>query len=491
MRALFSAEHKVVLERKLWIAVMRAQRELGVEVPDSALASAEAVVDRVDLASIRAREKITRHDVKARLEEFCHLAGHEHFHKGMTSRDLTENVEQMQFRAGLVIVRGRMVAALARLAELAVAHESRVLTARSHNVPAQATTLGKRFANAGEELLSALRRIESFLSLYPLRGLKGPVGTEQDQLDLLGGDTDKLARLEEAVARHLGFAEDPHQRRPGLPAVARFRDGERSLPGGVRAVELGHHPAPHGRPRAGYRRLPKGPSGLVGHAAQDEQPFVRAHHRLPPHRRGLRHHGERHRRRPVERGGRELLGGAARGIARRIFRDRRLLSNALARARGVRRVPRGHRARAPALPALSRHDQGADGRGTGRRGARARSRGHQGARGGGGARNARTRRGEERPSSPPPHRPAPFRRWPGGLAASARQPHRVDRRRRAANARVRGRGGRFRYGVTPKTRAIGRSPCSNCRSRPSRTRRSTGRRAIQWSRRNRRRRSGR
>ncbi|MGI9119980.1 MAG: adenylosuccinate lyase, partial [Acidimicrobiales bacterium] len=160
----------------------------------------------VDLASIEARERVTRHDVKARIEEFCALAGHEHIHKAMTSRDVTENVEQTQVRDSLALVRDRMVAALARLAELAAEHAAVVVTGRTHNVAAQATTLGKRFANAGEELLMALTRLEALLAGYPLRGLKGPVGTQQDQLDLLGGDPDRLDRLEGAVARRLGFA---------------------------------------------------------------------------------------------------------------------------------------------------------------------------------------------------------------------------------------------------------------------------------------------
>ena len=204
---LWSAEHKIVLERRLWIAVLRAQQDLGVGVPDGVVEAYEDVVDKVDLASIDARERVTRHDVKARIEEFSALAGHEHVHKGMTSRDLTENVEQLQVRDALVLVRDRVVAALARLAARAAEHEELVLTGRSHNVPAQATTLGKRFANAGEELLQAYRRLDELIARYPLRGLKGPVGTQQDQLDLLEGDLDKLDRLEEAVARHLGFAE--------------------------------------------------------------------------------------------------------------------------------------------------------------------------------------------------------------------------------------------------------------------------------------------
>ncbi|NUR06237.1 MAG: adenylosuccinate lyase [Nocardioidaceae bacterium] len=202
---IWSPEHKVVLERRLWIAVLRAQKDLGVDVPDGVVEDYEAVVDQVDLASIAARERVTRHDVKARIEEFCALAGHEHIHKGMTSRDLTENVEQLQVRASLLLVRDRAVAALARLGRLASEHQALVMAGRSHNVAAQATTLGKRFATIADEMLVGLERLEDLLGRYPLRGIKGPVGTSQDMLDLLDGSTDRLAELEERVAAHLGF----------------------------------------------------------------------------------------------------------------------------------------------------------------------------------------------------------------------------------------------------------------------------------------------
>jgi adenylosuccinate lyase len=204
MADLWSPEGKVILERRLWIGVLRAQAELGVEVPDGAIDAYEAVVEEVDLASIAARERTTRHDVKARIEEFCALAGHEAIHLGMTSRDLTENVEQLQVRRSLELVRDRCVAALALLAERAVEHATLVMTARTHNVPAQATTLGKRFASAGEELLQATHRVEDLLARYPLRGLKGPVGTQQDLVDLLGS-TEAAATLEDRVAEQLGF----------------------------------------------------------------------------------------------------------------------------------------------------------------------------------------------------------------------------------------------------------------------------------------------
>ena len=205
LAALWSPEHKVVLERQLWIAVLKAQRDLGIDVPDGVVEAYEKVVDQVDLASIAARERVTRHDVKARIEEFCALAGHEHIHKGMTSRDLTENVEQLQILSSLRLVRGRAVATLARLARLATEHEALVLAGRSHNVAAQATTLGKRFATVADEMLVALERLEELVRRYPLRGIKGPVGTAQDMLDLLDGDGERLADLEERVAAHLGF----------------------------------------------------------------------------------------------------------------------------------------------------------------------------------------------------------------------------------------------------------------------------------------------
>jgi adenylosuccinate lyase len=207
MAHLWSQEHKVVLERRLWIAVLEGQRELGLSIPDGVIEAYEAVVDQVDLASIAAREAVTRHDVKARIEEFCALAGHEQIHMGMTSRDLTENVEQLQVRASLEMVRDKVVASLARLAQLATEHAELVITGRSHNVAAQATTLGKRFATAADELLVAYQRIDDLLDRYPLRGIKGPVGTSQDMLDLFDGDSTRLAELEHHVSRHLNFEQ--------------------------------------------------------------------------------------------------------------------------------------------------------------------------------------------------------------------------------------------------------------------------------------------
>ncbi|AKK11828.1 adenylosuccinate lyase [Corynebacterium uterequi] len=205
MTDIWSPETKIILERQLWIAVMKAQRSLGIDIPAEAISAYEAVIDNVDLASIAARERVTRHDVKARIEEFNALAGFEHIHKGMTSRDLTENVEQLQIFRSLELVRDRAVAVVARIGERAGQYQSLVMAGRSHNVAAQATTLGKRFASAADEMLVAINRVDELLDRYPLRGIKGPMGTSQDMLDLVGGDANKLTSLERSIADFLGF----------------------------------------------------------------------------------------------------------------------------------------------------------------------------------------------------------------------------------------------------------------------------------------------
>ena len=204
MRSIWSAESKIIQERKLWIAVMRAQSKLGHPIPESTIADYEKVIDQVDLASIDARERITRHDVKARIEEFNALAGHEAIHAGMTSRDLTENVEAMQIRDGLLLIQSRVVAALAMLGEGAAKYIDQPIAGRSHNVAAQVTTLGKRFASAAEELLYAYARLANLIERLPIRGIKGPVGTAQDSVDLLGSTTAHES-LEKEIATYLGF----------------------------------------------------------------------------------------------------------------------------------------------------------------------------------------------------------------------------------------------------------------------------------------------
>ncbi len=204
MVELFDPVNRVRTERRFWLAVLRAQTDLGLAVPDGVIEDYEAVVEDIDLAAIRRRELETRHDVKARLDEFCALAGHEHLHKGLTSRDATENVEQLLSWKALELIETKAVAVLARIAELATTYADVVVVGRTHNVAAQPTTIGKRFAQFGEELALAVENLSDFRARFPLRGLKGPVGSQQDLLFLLGSQ-DKVAELEQRLAADLGI----------------------------------------------------------------------------------------------------------------------------------------------------------------------------------------------------------------------------------------------------------------------------------------------
>ena len=205
MKAIWSAEGRIVLEREFWIAVMKAQRDLGLDIPQEAIEAYERVKGEVNLDSINARERITRHDVKARIEEFCDLVGHQHIHKGMTSRDLTENVEQLQIWRAMHVVRDKAVAALARMSKRAQEWKSVVFAARTHNVAAQASTIGKRIAMFGEELVHWVGAWESAMARYRVRGIKGAVGTQLDQLSLFSKDAAKVQQLEQRICSHLGI----------------------------------------------------------------------------------------------------------------------------------------------------------------------------------------------------------------------------------------------------------------------------------------------
>ncbi len=160
---------------------------------------------RIDLESIAKRERVTLHDVKARIEEFSELAKRQFIHLGLTSRDLTENVEQLQIFQSLRIVRKKATAALIAIAGRSEEYRDLMISGRTHNVPAQPTTLGKRLSMFGQELLIALDRLDGLITRYPVRGLKGAVGTQLDQLTLMGGRADKVASLEGRVLKHLGI----------------------------------------------------------------------------------------------------------------------------------------------------------------------------------------------------------------------------------------------------------------------------------------------
>jgi adenylosuccinate lyase len=202
MVAIFDPTNKIINERKFWLTILKLQQKAGLPITDSDIKAYGKVIDKVDLESIDRREIKTRHDVKARIEEFNALAGVEKIHIGLTSRDLTENIELIQIKAGLELIEYRVLQTLFLLGEKISKYEKTYMVGRSHNVAAQVTTLGKRFASCAEELLFAHTALKELITRLPLRGIKGPVGTSQDVLDAMGVD---FANLEKSIAKEFGF----------------------------------------------------------------------------------------------------------------------------------------------------------------------------------------------------------------------------------------------------------------------------------------------
>jgi adenylosuccinate lyase len=202
MVAIFDPVNKIINERKFWITILKLQQKAGLPITDSDIKAYEKVIEKVDLDSIDKREIKTRHDVKARIEEFNALAGVEKIHIGLTSRDLTENIELIQIKAGLELIEYRVLQTLFLLNEKISKYEKTYMVGRSHNIAAQVTTLGKRFASCAEELLFAHNALKELIARMPLRGIKGPVGTSQDALDAVGKD---FKNLEKSIAEEFGF----------------------------------------------------------------------------------------------------------------------------------------------------------------------------------------------------------------------------------------------------------------------------------------------
>ena len=201
MQNIWSAETKALKERELWIAVMRAQAKLGLDISTEVIAAYEGVKTKIDLDNIERREAELKHDVKARIEEFNALAGHQRIHLGLTSRDVTENIEGWQIKKSLELTLSSSAQLLEELAKKIESYSDLAMVGRTHNVPAQLTTLGKRFASWSEEFLITLENLETLHTNYRIKGIKGAIGTGSDLKAL---HNENWLEVERAVAGELG-----------------------------------------------------------------------------------------------------------------------------------------------------------------------------------------------------------------------------------------------------------------------------------------------
>ena len=207
MQALFSSKTRVVTFRRLWIALARAEKELGLAIGDEQIAEMEAhLYDDTELAAA-AHEKRLRHDVMAQIYawgEVCPKA-RPIIHLGATSCYVGDNTDMIVMREALRLVRGKALKALENLADFAEKWKDEPALAYTHLQPAQLTTVGKRAALWMYDLLQDIEQIDFVATSLSLLGSKGTTGTQASFLELFDGDEAKVKKAEALIAREMGF----------------------------------------------------------------------------------------------------------------------------------------------------------------------------------------------------------------------------------------------------------------------------------------------
>src|SRR5947209_2377850 len=208
MQALWGERRRIGLWRRLWLALMEAEQELGLDIPDRALAELRAHLDDADPERAAEHEKRLRHDVMAHIHHLGEQApaARAYLHLGATSAYVTDNTDLVLMREGLELLLGRLAAVLVALAKLARRDRAVPCLAYTHFQPAQLTTVGKRvtlwmqdFALDADELLHRHETLQ-------FRGVKGTTGTQASFLELFDGEDEKVRELDARVASKMGFA---------------------------------------------------------------------------------------------------------------------------------------------------------------------------------------------------------------------------------------------------------------------------------------------
>jgi adenylosuccinate lyase len=208
MQALWGEPHRIGLWRRLWLALMETQRELGLDIPAAAVDALRGHLDDADLGAAAQYERRFRHDVMAHIHALGDQApaARPYLHLGATSAYVTDNADLIVIRDGLRLLLGRLVALLRALGRFAERRAGLPCLAYTHFQPAQLTTVGKRatlwaqdFGLDAEELC---RRIETLRFL----GCKGTTGTQASFLELFRGDHEKVRELDRRIAARMGFA---------------------------------------------------------------------------------------------------------------------------------------------------------------------------------------------------------------------------------------------------------------------------------------------
>jgi adenylosuccinate lyase len=207
MQRLWGERYRIGLWRRVWLALAESERELGLDIPEAALAEMRAHLDDADLDAAAAYEKKFRHDVMAHVHQFGDQApaARPFLHLGATSAFVTDNADVLVLREGLRLLLGRLIGVLDSLAAFATTHASLPCLAYTHFQPAQLTTVGKRATLWMQDYALDVEELVHRLETIRLRGCKGTTGTQASFLELFKGDHAKVRELERRIAAKLGI----------------------------------------------------------------------------------------------------------------------------------------------------------------------------------------------------------------------------------------------------------------------------------------------
>jgi adenylosuccinate lyase len=208
MSYLFSPYYKVLTWRKLWIALARAQKHLGLPITDAQILSLETHCKQIDFERAEAHEKTMRHDVMAHIHTFGEQCPEARaiLHLGATSCYVTDNTDLIQMREALLLLRNKTVQVIRQLSLFAEKHASLATLSYTHLQPAQPTTVGKRACLWIQDLIDDLHAFEHLSTQLRFLGVKGATGTQASFLTLFNGDHHKVKKLEHFVAEEMGFS---------------------------------------------------------------------------------------------------------------------------------------------------------------------------------------------------------------------------------------------------------------------------------------------
>jgi len=207
MLELWSPATRHGLWRRLWLALAESERELGVPIPDDAIAQMRAHLDKIDFGAVAAYEKRFRHDVMAHVHAFGDMApaAKAFIHLGATSAFVTDNTDLIMMRRGLDLLRSRTFDVLRSLAGFAEKWRDQPTLGYTHLQPAQLTTVGKRTTLWMQDLVLDVEDIDYRRRTLPFRGVKGTTGTQASFLEIFDGDHEKVRRLDTMVTEKMGF----------------------------------------------------------------------------------------------------------------------------------------------------------------------------------------------------------------------------------------------------------------------------------------------